>query len=218
MDRDEPSEPRIVTGLVLAACLPCAVAAAQEPYRRIAIPAPVVEPASLAGLPTCGHHGCTNTKHYRVAPLPLGASVYAVNRTQVVRGTMARMMLRDFDFRDGTAELKPEGLARLAWIAAESARTPGYIRIEATPRAVGLDQARRAAVALELARIAPAILPDRLVVDRDTALGLKGPETQLIDAAQLGRTAAEGPAVGDSTGPGAFAGGAPTPGLTTPER
>ena len=103
-----------------------------------------------------------------------------------------------------TGRSKP---GRLAWIAGQYDRTPGAILIEATPRQPGLDEARRAVVAETLAVFAPGIPPDHLVIVRDAAIGLRGPEARLIDAAQMGRVAAEGPPVGDSTGPGAFAGG-----------
>jgi hypothetical protein len=199
----------------LAACLPAAEAAAQTPTLPVVVPAPVVEPAGVPWpVPHCGHRRHLGRKHYRVAPTPLGASLYATNRTQVAQGTAARMMLRSYDFLDGSAELKPEARGRLAWIASQYGRVPGaMILVEATPRLPGLDEARRATVAEALATIAPAVPPDQVVIARDAAIGLRGMEARLIDAAQLGRVAAEGPPVGDSTGPGAFAGGSPLGGL-----
>jgi hypothetical protein len=145
--------------------------------------------------------------------MPLGASVYAANRAQVGQGTAARMILRDYDFLPGGAELKTEGRGRLAWIASQYDRTPGWILIEATPRQPGLDEARRAVVAELLGGLAPTIPPERLVIVRDAAIGLRGAEARLIDAAQMGRVAAEGPPIGDSTGPGAFAGGSSLGGM-----
>lgn len=198
--------------------LPGTLASAQGPLPIAPAPAPVVEPAGVSTGPKHGGHGPFWRKHYLAAPAPLGASVYAANRTQVAQGTAARMMLRDYDFLDGSAELKEEGRRRLAWILGQCGRVPGPILIEATPRRPGLDEARRGAVAEALASADRAVPPDRLVIVRDAALGLRGPESLLIEAAQMGRVAAEGPPVGDSTGPGAFAGGSPLNGPNLIER
>lgn len=193
---------RLVAGGLLAAW-------AGTPARGqvVAPPAvPVEVPAPCQG----GHFGHRPwwRAHYRVpmAP-PLGARVYAANRTQVAQGTLARMILRDYDFLEGTTTLNELGRGRLARIVAQRSLEAGPIFVEATPRHPGLDEARRAAIAEALAAAAPAIPAEQLVIVRDAAIGLDGAEALAIDRAQLYRVMAEGPPVGASTDAGGIVGG-----------
>lgn len=197
---------RLLARVAAALGLPGAFAAAQGPIPPAPAPAPVLEPAVLPyGPGHCHAAGHLWRKHYTAAPVPVGVSVSANYNAQIARGTAARMMLRHYDFLPGSTELSAAGRRRLAWIVPELGRTPWFLLIEATPRQPGLDEARRLALAAALAETA-AVSPDRLRIAHDAAIAVRGPESLLIEAAQMGRVAAEGPPVGDSTGPGAFAG------------
>ncbi|HEX8203234.1 MAG TPA: hypothetical protein VF590_22345 [Isosphaeraceae bacterium] len=151
-----------------------------------------------------------------VAP-PLGASLYANNRTQVANAEAARMVLYDYDFVEGSNQLTQRGLDQLNKILARLPLNFFPLIIERTPRHPGLDETRRLAVLSHVARSPFPIPSERVIVGAPIATGINGEEAQLIDAVRLGRTAAAGPPIstgGSFTSSGAGGGGSAVTGTT----
>jgi hypothetical protein len=148
---------------------------------------------------------------------PLGHFVYLHAKTQVANGDAARMVLYHYDF-DGN-QLSTRGEYQLEKIAAMLPRNFFPIVIEGTPHAPGRDEARRVAVLQALGRSSFPVPPERVVVGRPLAGGLRGVEAekiynnliqQTISQGRTGVTGITGASVGGGTG--ATGAGTPSPG------
>jgi hypothetical protein len=134
-----------------------------------------------------------------VAP-PLGASVYANNRTQVANGEAARMVLYDYDFVEGTNQLNLRGQDQLNKILSRLPLNFFPVVIERTPRTPGLDETRRLAILSQIARSPFPVPAERVVVGPPIAAGLRGQEAQVTHNLLLNRTAQAGPPVSSGGG------------------
>jgi hypothetical protein len=143
-------------------------------------------------------------------PTPLGGYLYAANNMQVGNGAAVRMTLYAYDFVDGSDQLSLRGMDQLAKIASQLPATFFPVVIERTPTNPTLAESRRVAVLTALARGTFPVPPERVVVAAPTAIPLRGVEGELITINQLARTAAGGPPVGTSYGPGGFSGATQT--------
>jgi hypothetical protein len=123
---------------------------------------------------------------------PLGKAAYDHARTQVANGAAARMVFYDYDFRAGSSELNLRGQDKLQEVGAQLPTNFFPVIIERTPLSPGLDQARQASVLAALAAGPFPVPPQRVIVGRPVANGLRGDEPLLIHANQLGLTAAGG--------------------------
>lgn len=128
-------------------------------------------------------------------PRPLGSALYDHGRSMVARGEAARMVLRRYDFVDGTDRLNTRGLDGLARLADALAFGSHPLLIEPTPEAPGLDEARRVSVLTALAASPLPIGPDRVIVARPGAGGLSGVNAQIVDANALDRAKDFGPPI-----------------------
>jgi hypothetical protein len=111
---------------------------------------------------------------------PLGHFVYLHGKTEVANGEAARMVLYHYDFVEGGDELNPRGRYQLEKIAALLPQNFNPVIIEATPGAPGLDEARRVAVARELACGPFPVPAQRVVAGRPIAIPLQGQEAVII--------------------------------------
>ncbi len=114
---------------------------------------------------------------------PLGACVWAAQKTQVVNGMHAQMVLYHYDFHEGptpaTATLNPHGLRRLheMVVMLQSNLWPVVIQPTGNPL---LDSARRDRI-LELLREQTGAVPEEWVVVREPhPVGLSGEEAVAI--------------------------------------
>jgi hypothetical protein len=121
---------------------------------------------------------------------PLGHFVYLHAKTQVANGDAARMVLYHYDF-DGT-QINTRGQYQLEKIAAMLPRNFFPIVIEATPNAPGRDEARRVAVLQALGRSSFPVPPERVVVGRPIAGGLRGVEAERIYKNLISQTESKG--------------------------
>ena len=116
---------------------------------------------------------------------PHGASIYAHFNAQVGNGQAAQLALYHFDFHDGlgkkAAKLNSYGVDRLTQLSGLLMQSGLPLVIQRTQDNPQLDQARRAEVIDQLARVCPApIEPERVIVGRPIALGLDARESALI--------------------------------------
>jgi hypothetical protein len=102
------------------------------------------------------------------------------------------MVFYDYDFLEGSARLNLRGQDKLKEIGAQLPTNFYPVIIERTPDTPGLDQARQAAVLASLGEGPFPVPPQRVVVGRPIANGLRGLEPLLINTNQLGLTAAGG--------------------------
>jgi len=118
----------------------------------------------------------------------LGKFVYDNGRTMVANGDASRMVLYDYDFVEGGAALNTRGKDQLAKIQAMLPQNFFPLVIERTPDAPALAQSRRQQVLKELAKSSFPIPPERVVVGRSTADGLRGVEAEIIHRNMLTQT------------------------------
>jgi hypothetical protein len=134
---------------------------------------------------------------------PLGASVYLNGRTEVANGEAARMVLHQYDFVEGSAQLNPRGKDQLARIAGYLPRNFFPIIVERTPETASLAESRRLVVLNELARGTFPVPPERVVIGPDLANGLKGIEAEIIYRNLLDQTRISGTPIPPSSQSGA---------------
>jgi len=147
---------------------------------------------------------------------PHGASIYAHFNAQVGNGQAAQLALYHFDFHDGlgkkAAKLNSYGVDRLTQLSGLLMQSGLPLVIQRTQDNPQLDQARRAEVIDQLARVCPApIEPERVIVGRPIALGLDARESALIYLNLLKQTQ-RGEGLG--TGSSSTGGFTPTQGFT----
>jgi hypothetical protein len=106
--------------------------------------------------------------------VPLGADLYAQGRTMVGLGEAALMVLYDYDFVAGAAQLSPRGQQQLAKIAVLLASNPAPVVIERGTCAPALADARRLTVLNALAGGPSLVPPERVVGGVPNAPGLRG--------------------------------------------
>ena len=135
----------------------------------------------------------------------LGALMHAANEAQVRNGEAAAMTLYAFDFVSGTDQLNARGIDKLGEIASRLPMTFHPMIIERS-RDAKLDDKRRMAVLEVLATNAFPVPPERVIVGRPIAHGLRGDEAVVIHEGSLYRTMQGGPPVGVDTDASASAG------------
>lgn len=128
-------------------------------------------------------------------PRPLGSAMHDHGRTMVANGAAARLVLFNYDFVQGTAQLSPRGREQLVKVAAQLSASPYPLLIERTQEAPALAEARRLVVLRELAAGSFPIDPNRVLVGLPSPHGLSGVEAHIITANQLNRTQQYGPPI-----------------------
>jgi hypothetical protein len=106
------------------------------------------------------------------------------------------MVFYDFDFVSGSAELNLRGRDKLAEISGRLPATLFPIVIERTPRAPGLDQARRSALLGMFAGGPYPVPAERVVVGPAIAYGRRGLEAIIVERNRLSSVANGGAAIG----------------------
>jgi hypothetical protein len=110
---------------------------------------------------------------------PLGTFLYLHGRTEVANGDAARMVLYAYDFEAGGSRLNRRGQDELAQMALMLPRNFNPVVVEGRPDDP-LAQARRIVVIRELAHGSFPVPPERVVVGRPLASGLRGFEAEVI--------------------------------------
>jgi hypothetical protein len=125
-------------------------------------------------------HDCFLGFYDEFIPRPLGSSVYAIANTQVANAEAASMVLYNFDFIENSEQLNLRGKDQIAKVTHLLTASPYPLVIERTPYAPGLDQARRVAVLNELGQAGVNVPVERVVIGQPIALGLRGPEAEIV--------------------------------------
>jgi len=128
-------------------------------------------------------------------PRVLGAALYDNARVMVANGAAARMVLYQYDFLPGSAELSPRGLDQLAKLSAQMAAAPFPLLVERTPGDPALAESRRSAVLARLAQGPRPVASDRVLVGVPAAHGMSGPDAQVVAGNALSRTQQYGPPI-----------------------
>ncbi len=225
---------------------PVSVTQAQQPGKFMPDAPPVIMPqvegqpmvTANASQPTpgciCGHraglfgwrrHTAACKRHWQEHFLgymeefnewPLGASLYAHERTQVANGRLGRLTFYDYDFLNDSASLNTKGRQKLARVGSEIPRCFAPVIIEQTVRAPGLDEARRQTLLAELAQGPFPVPPERVIVGPPISTGLSGPEATVLFGAQLGQLAGGRAGGMGAMGASGFNGGFDSTGLSAP--
>lgn len=187
------------TGLLLGGSGPGA-AQFKSPPAGIA-PPPVVKAKPLARGSLLHAANWPNT--------PLGYSVALHAETQIANAAAARMVLHDYDFVPGSADLNDRGRDRILRIATLLSHNQFPIVVERLPHASGLAEVRRRTVLTQLAAAAGWIPAERVIVGPPVALPLRGPEAELIylNLLRLTESAGTVPDTGVRNGSTGFPGG-----------
>jgi hypothetical protein len=131
---------------------------------------------------------------------PLGHFVYLHAKTEIANAEAARMVLYQYDFMAGGDQLTPRGCYQVEKIATMLPRTFFPVIIEAMPGHASLYEARRLTVLNELAKYPFPIPPERVVIGRPLAVGLAGPEAELVYQNLILQTQNKGVAAGGGAG------------------
>lgn len=126
---------------------------------------------------------------------PLGASLYAHDKTQIANGEAARMVLYRYDFEEGRDQLNRRGMDQLAKIAALLPGNFFPVVIEPTASQPELDESRRQAVLHELNLGRFPVPAERVTVGRPIAAGLSGQEAMIVHGTLLINTTRGGPPI-----------------------
>jgi len=138
----------------------------------------------------------------------LGTFLYAHGRTMVANGEAARMTLYHYDFDCDGEQLTPRGRYQLKKIAELLRVNHAPVVIECSRCKPELAEARRMVVLFELGQISPIpVPPERVVVGRSMAIGMRGVEAELVFRNMLLQTQRQGIGLGGA-GAGAGAGAA----------
>jgi hypothetical protein len=129
---------------------------------------------------------------------PLGNSVALHTETQIANAMAGRMVLHDYDFVPGTAELNDRGRDRVLQIAALLPHNRFPVVVERLPRAPELAEGRRLTVLNALAVSAGRVPPERVVGGPSPSYPLQGPEAERVyfNLLQLTESAGTVPATG----------------------
>jgi hypothetical protein len=112
--------------------------------------------------------------------LPLGARAHQFYQAHVANAEAARMVLYQFDFVEGKADLTLRGHDQLGMIAGLLLHNNCPIIIERTPWNPGIAASRRVAVINEFARVGLPVPPERVVIGVPIANGLAGVEALAV--------------------------------------
>lgn len=123
---------------------------------------------------------------------PLGDSVALHAETQIANAAAPRMVLHDYDFVPGAAELNDRGKDRVLRVAALLPHNQLPVVVERLSYAPGLAEARRGTVLAALAATAGSVAPERVVVGPPVSASYQGPEAELIYLNQLRLTESAG--------------------------
>lgn len=132
--------------------------------------------------------------------VPLGQSVYQTFTNQVEQGIAARMILNDFDFEPGGANLNMRGRDKLPHLANLALGYPYRVIVERTDYRPGLAEMRRQTVLKELTRLSIPLPADRIVVGLPLTQGLSGVEALYMYENLLGQTKSSGASGGQGGG------------------
>ena len=147
---------------------------------------------------------------------PLGAALYAHERTQVANGRVGRLTFYDYDFVNDTATLNVKGRQKLARVSVELPRCFSPVLIEQTVRSPGLDEARRQSLLTELAQGPFPVPLERVIVGPPVSTGLSGREAIILFGSQMNQlTGGMGGRSGGFAASG-FNGGFDSTGLSAP--
>lgn len=124
---------------------------------------------------------------------PAGLAVNDYRDRLRASGRDARMVLYRQDFVEGTDELTPKGLERLAELAVLLPSTFAPLIIEHTPDDPQLAQRRRQAVFEGLRRVSIPVPQERIVVGTNRFPELRGVEAEVISRRLMKQTANGGP-------------------------
>jgi hypothetical protein len=139
--------------------------------------------------------------------VPLGQSVYQTFSNQVDQGIAARMILNDFDFEAGSANLNRRGQDKLPQVAALALRYPYFVIVERTDYSPALAELRKQAVLKELARQSIPLPADRVVVGLPRTPGLSGVEAFYLYENLLNQTKSGGMQPGGASAESTTTGG-----------
>ena len=124
---------------------------------------------------------------------PAGLAVSEYRDRMRASGRDARMVLYRQDFVEGTDELSPKGLERLAELAVQLPSTFAPLIIEHTPDDPPLAERRRQAVFEGLRRVSIPVPQERIVVGTNRFPELRGVEAEVISRRLMKQTANGGP-------------------------
>ena len=139
--------------------------------------------------PSHHQYGPCEASACECAPLPVGFTVNEYRDRMRASGRDARMMLYRQDFVEGTDELTPKGLERLAEMAVLLPSTFAPLIIEHTPDDPQLAERRRQAVFEGLRRVSIPVAQERLVVGTARFPELRGVEAEVISRRLMKQTA-----------------------------
>lgn len=128
-------------------------------------------------------------------PRPLGAALYDAGRIMAADGAAARLVLFNYDFIPGTAQLSARGRDQLAQIAPQLAVSPYPLIIERTANDPALAVARRAALLAELGAGPFPVPADRVLVGVPIPFGMSGMDAHIVGENALNRTQQYGPPI-----------------------
>jgi hypothetical protein len=126
---------------------------------------------------------------------PLGAMMHAANAVAVGNAEAASMILRPFDFHQGTARLNLRGGDKLRKIGRRLPTSFAPVIVERS-RNAALDQSRRSAVLAALGDGPFPVPPERVVIAPSISQGVSGEEGLIIHGTELNRTEMAGPRIG----------------------
>ena len=134
--------------------------------------------------------------------VPLGNSVALHTETQITNAMAGRMVLHDYDFVPGTAELNDRGRDRVHQIAVLLPHNRFPVIVERLTRAPELAEERRRTVLTALGVSAGRVPPERVVVGPSPSYPLQGPEAERVyyNLLQLTESAGTVPATGVRNG------------------
>ena len=136
-------------------------------------------------------------------PVPAGTSLYQTMPVMIDNGIAVRMILHDYDFLPGKAELNPRGKETLRQVAAWALRHPYPVIVEKSNYDEKLAEQRKLAALAEL-KVAGIPLPaDRVITGFPRVRGVHGVEADPIFQNLLLQTQSRGL----TGGGGASAGG-----------
>lgn len=133
---------------------------------------------------------------------PPGTSVALHAETQIANAAAGRMVLHDYDFVPGSAELNDRGRDRVLRIAALLPHNRFPVVVERLPHAPGLSEERRGTAVAVLTAVAGRFHPERVVVGPPVSAPLQGPEAERVyyNLLQLTESAGTVPGTGVRNG------------------
>lgn len=131
---------------------------------------------------------------------PAGMALQSLAEQQRQSGRAARMILCEYDFVTGSAQLKPRGFARLARICEWSSNTPGGVLIESSVSGPEMDEARRETVFNALGHMSCQLPFSSIQTASPRPPALDSDSAALIYENQLQQTRSKGGGTGSTAG------------------